>query len=112
LVDAVITSFPAKNRSELSVNDRTNNEDYIEGDDIYDSTDIWRAVQRELRQETTYGKRTANSAVDLAWALVDQAQGVFLKRSLHPQLQFIQMFEMEIREIVGYETVSTQNCTS
>ncbi|KAE9376667.1 hypothetical protein N431DRAFT_331075 [Stipitochalara longipes BDJ] len=97
--DTVITSFPAKNKSELSMNDRTDTKDYMEGDDIYDSTDIWRAVQRELRHKTTYGQRTAKSALDLAWTIADQARGVFQKRNLHPHLQFLQMFEMEINEI-------------
>jgi hypothetical protein len=100
LVDTVITSFPAKSKSELSVDDRANTKDYMEGDDIYDSTDIWRAVQRELRNRTPYGQRTAKSALDLAWTIADQARGVFQRRDLHPHLQFIQMFEMEINEIV------------
>jgi hypothetical protein len=99
--DTVITSFPAKNKSDLSMDDNVNAKDYMEGDDIYDSTDIWRAVQRELRHKTTYGQRTAKSALDLAWTIADQARGVFQKRNLHPHLQFIQMFEMEINEIVS-----------
>jgi hypothetical protein len=102
LVDTVITSFPSKYKSELSMDDRANREDYMEGDDIYDSTDIWRAVQRELRYQTTYGQRTAKSVLDLVWTIADQARGVFQKRDLHPHLQFIQIFEMEINEIVGY----------
>ena len=101
LVDTVITSFPAKTRSDLSIDDRANRMDYMEGDDIYDSTDILMAVQRELRHQTAYGQRTAKSALDLAWTIADQARGVFQKRTLHPHLQFIQMFEMEINDIVG-----------
>jgi hypothetical protein len=89
--------------------DRVNREDYMEGDEIYDSTDIWRAVQRELRQQTTYGQRTAKSVLDLAWTITDQARGVFQKRDLHPHLQFIQMFEMEINEIVGYLAISIKS---
>jgi len=100
--DTVITSFPAKGKSELSVDDSANTRDYMEGDDIYDSSDIWRAVQRELRHKTTYGQRTAKSALDLAWTIADQARGVFQKRNLHPHLQFLQMFEMEINEIVSF----------
>jgi hypothetical protein len=98
--DTVITSFPSKVRSALSVDDATDRRDFMEGDILYDSTDIWQAVQRELRHRTSYGQRTAKSALDLAWTIADQAQGVFHKRNLHPHLQFIQMFEMEINEIV------------
>jgi hypothetical protein len=101
LTDTVITSFPAKSKSELSIIDPADEKDYMEGDDIYDSTDVWSAVQRELRHRTTYGQRTAKSALDLAWTIADQARGVFQKRNLHPHLQFIQMFEMEINEIVN-----------
>jgi len=72
----------------------------VEGDKMYDSTDIWMAVFRELRKDTNYGQRTAKSALDLAWTIADQARGVFHKRTLHPHLQFIEMFEMEINEIV------------
>lgn len=97
--DTVITSFPSKSKSDLSMDDRANEKDIMEGDDFYDSTDIWRAVQRELRHKTTYGQRTAKSALDLAWTIADQARGVFQKRNLHPHLQFMQMFEMEINEI-------------
>ena len=67
---------------------------------MYDSTDIWMAVFGELRKGTNYGQRTAKSALDLAWTIADQARAVFHKRTLHPQLQFIEMFEMEINEIV------------
>jgi len=101
MADTVITSFPAKNRSILSVDDAANIQDFMEGDIMYDSTDIWRAVQRELRQKTNYGQRTAESALDLAWTIADQARGVFQQRKLHPQLQFIQMFETEVNEIVS-----------
>jgi hypothetical protein len=83
------------------MDDRAYEKDFMEGDDLYDSTDIWRAVQRELRHKTTYGQRTAKSALDLAWTIADQARGVFQKRNLHPHLQFMQMFEMEINEIVS-----------
>jgi hypothetical protein len=68
---------------------------------MYDSTDIWMAVFGELRKGTNYGQRTAKSALDLAWTIADQARAVFHKRTLHPQLQFIEMFEMEINEIVS-----------
>lgn len=98
--DTVITSFPSKAKSALSMDDTADRRDFMEGDTLYDSTDIWRAVQRELRNKTNYGQRTAKSALDLAWTIADQAQGVFHRRNLHPHLQFIQMFEMEINEIV------------
>lgn len=97
----MITSFPSKAKSTLSNDDSADRRDFMEGDLLYDSTDIWRAVQRELRNKTNYGQRTAKSALDLAWTIADQAQGVFHKRNLHPHLQFIQMFEMEINEIVS-----------
>jgi hypothetical protein len=106
ITDTVITSFPAKSKSELSIIEQADEKDYMEGDDIYDSTDIWSAVQRELRHRTTYGQRTAKSALDLAWTIADQARGVFQKRNLHPHLQFIQMFEMEINEIVSCPTIA------
>jgi hypothetical protein len=109
LTDTVITSFPAKSKSELSIIDPADEKDYMEGDDIYDSTDVWSAVQRELRHRTTYGQRTAKSALDLAWTIADQARGVFQKRNLHPHLQFIQMFEMEINEIVNCSPVPIWN---
>lgn len=99
--DTVITSFPSKAKSALSMDDTADRRDFMEGDTLYDSTDIWRAVQRELRNKTNYGQRTAKSALDLAWTIADQAQGVFHRRNLHPHLQFIQMFEMEINEIVS-----------
>ena len=73
----------------------------MEGDNLYDSTDIWRAVQRELRQKSPYGQRTGMSALDLAWTIADQARGVLQQRNLHPQLQFIQMYEREVNEIVS-----------
>ena len=73
----------------------------MEGDNLYDSTDIWRAVQRELRQISPYGQRTGMSALDLAWTIADQARGVLQQRNLHPQLQFIQMYEREVNEIVS-----------
>jgi len=102
--DTVITSFPSKSRSTLSTDGATDMRDFMEGDILYDSTDIWQAVQRELRHRTNYGQRTAKSALDLAWTIADQAQGVFNKRNLHPHLQFIQMFEMEINEITYNQT--------
>jgi hypothetical protein len=82
------------------MDDSADKKDYMEGDDIYDSTDIWRAVQRELRHKTTYGQRT----------IADQARGVFQKRNLHPHLQFIQMFEMEINEIVSFGVKYLRSC--
>ncbi len=99
--DTVVTSFPAKNISELSMDDSVDERDFMEGDWLYDSTDIWRAVQKELRGKTTYGQRTAKSALDLAWTIIDQATGVFQKRNLHPHLQFLKMFEIEIDVIVS-----------
>jgi hypothetical protein len=102
LTDTVISSFPAKNKSELSIDsDALNRMDFMESDELYDSTDIWRAVQRELRRKTSYGQRSSKSALDLAWTIVDQARGVLQKRDLHPHLQFLQMFEIEINEIVN-----------
>ncbi|KAH0562694.1 hypothetical protein GP486_002637 [Trichoglossum hirsutum] len=100
----VITSFPAKSKSELPRNDSVNEEDRVWGDVIYNTTDIWMSVFKELRTGTHHGQRTANSALDLAWTIVDQARRVFHKRSLHPHLQFIQMFEMEINEITFKQT--------
>jgi hypothetical protein len=88
------------------MDDSADRRDFMEGDLLYDSTDIWRAVQRELRHKTNYGQRTAKTALDLAWTIADQARGVFHKRNLHPHLQFIQMFEMEINEIVSDKSVT------
>ncbi|CZR66557.1 uncharacterized protein PAC_16458 [Phialocephala subalpina] len=107
-IDTVVTSFPAKLKSDLDYfKERTEEKpldgkdasDYTQGDKIYDSTDIWRAVFREFRLNTEYGKRSQKSALDLAWTIADQAAGVFHKRNLHPHLQFIEMFDMEINEI-------------
>jgi hypothetical protein len=109
-VDTVVTSFPAKLKSDLDrFKERTEEKpldgkdasDYTQGDKMYDSTDIWRAVFREFRLNTEYGKRSQKSALDLAWTIADQAAGVFHKRNLHPHLQFIEMFDMEINEIVS-----------
>lgn len=106
--DTVVTSFPAKLKSDLDIFREKSEEkpldgkdasDYTQGDKIYDSTDIWRAVFREFRLNTEYGKRSQKSALDLAWTIADQAAGVFHKRNLHPHLQFIEMFDMEINEI-------------
>jgi hypothetical protein len=107
VTDTIITSFPAKNKSDLSRDDSAGVMDYMEGDDLYDSTDIWMAVQRELRQKTTYGQRTAKSALDLAWTIIDQARGFLRRRDLHPQLRFFQMFENEINDIVSYCRLDT-----
>jgi hypothetical protein len=86
------------------MNDAVSEKYFMEGDNMYDSTDIWRAVQKELRQNTNYGVRTAESALDLAWTIADQARGVFKQRTLHPQLQFIQMFKTEVNEIVSWKS--------
>lgn len=110
ILDTVVTSFPAKLKSDLDRFKEKSEEkpldgkdasDYTQGDKIYDSTDIWRAVFREFRLNTEYGKRSQKSALDLAWTIADQAAGVFHKRNLHPHLQFIEMFDMEINEIVS-----------
>jgi hypothetical protein len=81
IADTVITSFPAKLKSDLDHfyerQDEEETYDYTKEDSIYDSTDIWRAVFRELRLDTEYGKRSQKSALDLAWSIVDQAVGVF-----------------------------------
>lgn len=98
--DTVITSFPAKFRSETSTTDR-DGDDHVEGDELYDPTDIWMSVFKELRRGTTYGLRSAKSALNLAWTIADQALGVFHKRNLPPHLQFIDMFEMSINAIVS-----------
>jgi hypothetical protein len=118
-----VTSFPAKLKSDLDTfKEKSKNElsaeekpldgrdatDYTKGDTIYDSTDIWRAVFREFRLNTEYGKRSQKSALDLAWTIADQAAGVFHKRNLHPHLQFIEIFEMEINEIVSTQKLSTK----
>jgi hypothetical protein len=116
IADTAVTSFPAKLKSDLDrFNERQEQErsdeekpldgedafDYTKGDAIYDSTDIWRAVFRELRLNTEYGKRSQKSVFDLAWTITDQAVSVFHKRNLHSRLQFFDMFEMEINEIVS-----------
>jgi len=112
IADTVITSFPAKLTSELDRfyerQDEEETDDYYRGDSIYDSTDIWRAVFEELRLNTEYGRRSQSSALDLAWSIADQAMGVFNKRNLHPQLQFFEMFEMEINDIVSIHSPSPE----
>jgi hypothetical protein len=40
--------------------------DYTEGDRLYDSTDIWRSVFREIRHNTDYGIWSQKSAIHLA----------------------------------------------
>ncbi|KAH7323516.1 hypothetical protein BKA65DRAFT_510978 [Rhexocercosporidium sp. MPI-PUGE-AT-0058] len=118
--DTVVTSFPAKLKSDLDrFKERTEEKpldgkdasDYTQGDEIYDSTDIWRAVFKELRLNTEYGKRSQKSALDLAWTITDQAAGVFHKRNLHPHLQFIEMFDMEINEIAFKQAEAFKNFT-
>jgi hypothetical protein len=113
LADTIVTSFPAKMKSDLDrakensskdrykAMDSSSVNDFIDGDELYDSTDIWRSVFRELRQNTDYGKRSQKTPLDLAWTIADQARAVFHKRNLDPHLQFIDMFEMEINEIVS-----------
>jgi hypothetical protein len=106
LADTVITSFPFKRKSDLNQPDEAESHDPTDGDYLYDSTDIWRAVFRELRNQTSYGFRAANSAHTLAWAIADQALTVFHKRTLHPHLQFMEIFEMEINEIVSHRVLN------
>jgi hypothetical protein len=72
---------------------------------VYDPTDIWKAVHEKLNSGTPYGERTKKSAYDLAWT-ADQAASIFRKRDLDPRLQFIQMFEMEINEIVSVSEIN------
>jgi hypothetical protein len=73
---------------------------FKEVDEIYDSTDIWNEVFHEIKDQTSYGKWSQKSAVHLAWAIADKAMNVFQKRALPPHLQFIDMFEMEINQVV------------
>ena len=68
---------------------------------MYDPTDIWKTVHEKMNSGTPYGERTETSVYDLAWTIADQAASIFRKRDLDPCLQFMQMFEMEINEIVS-----------
>jgi hypothetical protein len=107
IADTVVTSFPAKLNSGLDhLYERQYG--YTKEELIYHSTDIWRAVVRELGLDTVYGKRSQKSAVDLAWSIIDQAVGVFHKRNLNPHLQFFQMFEKEINDIVSIHNPSPE----
>lgn len=112
IADTVVTSFPLKLKSDLDrfyeIQNQEETYGYAKDESIYDSTDIWRAVVRELGLDTEYGKRSQKSAVDLAWSIIDQAVGVFHKRNLNPHLQFFEMFEKEINDIVSIHNPSSE----
>jgi hypothetical protein len=60
---------------------------------------------KKMNSGTPYGERTNTSAYDLAWTIADQAASIFRKRDLDLRLQFMQMFEMEINEIVSISEI-------
>ena len=99
LLDTVITSFLSKHKNPPE----TQKQKDADVSWRYRESDIWTAIERELRDSTKAGQTACSSAVDLAWTIVDRSLKV-LDHSNDPQLQFFEFFESEIREIVCHAT--------